>query len=128
MIGAAGLLSIVGYYLGGWLCDRLSIRDAAWALRLPVIFMTFNLLIAIGYYQAPSRTVVIALALTGPFLPAFCRSCSRRCRTCRRRRCARAPRRILLTVSTLVGIGCGAPIAGALSDALMPKYGHESIR
>ena len=35
---------------------------------------------------------------------------------------------ILLTVSTLVGIGCGAPIAGALSDALTPTYGHESIR
>ncbi len=128
LIGAAGLLSIIGYYLGGWLCDRLSIRDASWALRLPVIFMAFHLMIAIGYYLAPSRTVVIALALTGPFLPAILPIILATIQnlspaTMRARAAA-----VLLTVSTLVGIGLGAPIAGAVSDALMPRYGHESIR
>jgi len=128
LIGAAGLLSIVGYYLGGWLCDRLSVRDAAWALRLPVIFLVFHLAVAIAYYQATSRAAVIALALTGPFLPgilpivlATVQNLSPA--TMRARAAA-----LLLTVSTLVGVGCGAPLAGALSDALAPTYGHESIR
>jgi len=128
LLGAAGLLTIVGYYLGGWLCDRMTMRDAAWALRLPVIFLTFNLAIGIAYYQASSRTMVITLALMVPFLPgilpivlATVQNLSPA--TMRARAAA-----ILLTVSTLVGIGCGAPIAGALSDALTPTYGHEAIR
>lgn len=128
LLGAAGLLSIVGYYLGGWLCDRMTLRDASWALRLPAIFLCFNLAIAIAYYQAPNRTVVVTLALTVPFLPgvlpivlATVQNLSPA--TMRARAAA-----ILLTVSTLVGIGCGAPIAGALSDALTPTYGHEAIR
>jgi predicted MFS family arabinose efflux permease len=32
LIGAAGLRSIFGYYFGGALCNRLTIRDAGWAL------------------------------------------------------------------------------------------------
>jgi predicted MFS family arabinose efflux permease len=128
LLGAAGLLSIVGYYLGGWLCDRMTVRDASWALRLPAIFLIFNLTIGIAYYQAPSRTVAIALALTVPFLPgilpivlATVQNLSPA--TMRARAAA-----ILLTVSTLVGIGCGAPLAGAISDALTPRFGLEAIR
>ena len=128
LIGAAGLLSIVGYYLGGWLCDRLSVRDARWALRLPVIFLAFHLAFAIAIYLAPDRATVITLALTAPFLPgvlpivlATVQNLSPA--TMRARAAA-----LLLTTSTLVGIGVGAPIAGALSDALTPTYGNESIR
>ena len=128
LIGAAGLLSIVGYYLGGWLCDRLSLRDPGWALRLPVIFMSVHLMIGIGYYLAPSRSVAITLALTAPFFPAILPIILATVQnlspaTMRARAAA-----LLLTVSTLVGIGCGAPIAGALSDALAPTYGTFSIR
>jgi predicted MFS family arabinose efflux permease len=128
LIGAAGLLSIVGYYIGGWLCDRMSVRDASWALRLPAIFLVFHLALATCYYLAPNRTVAITLALTGPFFPAILPIVLATVQnlspaTMRARAAA-----LLLTVSTLVGIGCGAPIAGALSDALTPTYGHESIR
>jgi predicted MFS family arabinose efflux permease len=128
LIGAAGLLAIVGYYLGGWLCDRMTLRDPSWALRLPAIFLVFNLTIAIAYYQAPSRPVVIALALGAPFLPSILPIVLATVQnlspaTMRARAAA-----VLLSVSTLVGIGCGAPIAGALSDALAPTYGDEAIR
>ncbi len=125
---AAGLLSMIGYYLAGWLCDRMTVRDASWALRLPVIFLTFNLTIALVYYQAPNSSVVVALALTVPLLPgvlpivlATVQNLSPA--TMRARAAA-----ILLTVSTLVGLGCGAPLAGAISDALTPTYGHTAIR
>ena len=125
---AAGLLSMIGYYLAGWLCDRMTVRDASWALRLPVIFLTFNLTIALVYYQAPNSSVVVALALTVPLLPgvlpivlATVQNLSPA--TMRARAAA-----ILLTVSTLVGLGCGAPLAGAISDALTPTYGHAAIR
>ena len=129
LLGAVGLLSIVGYYLGGWLCDRMtSARRRAGRCGCRPSSYCFNLAIAIAYYQASSRTVVITLALMVPFLPgvlpivlATVQNLSPA--TMRARAAA-----ILLTVSTLVGIGCGAPIAGALSDALTPTYGHEAIR
>jgi predicted MFS family arabinose efflux permease len=128
LMGAAGLLSVVGYYLGGWICDRMSVRNAAWALRLPVIFMSVHLAIGIAYYLAPNRSVAVALALTGPFFPAVLPIILATVQnlspaTMRARAAA-----LLLTVSTLVGIGCGAPIAGMLSDALTPTYGHFAIR
>ena len=128
LIGAAGLLSIVGYYLGGWLCDRLSLRDAAWALRLPVIFMTFHLMIGIAYYLAPSRSVAITLALTAPFFPAILPIVLATIQNLSPASMRARAAALLLTVSTLVGIGLGAPIAGALSDALTPTYGTHSIR
>jgi predicted MFS family arabinose efflux permease len=128
LIGAAGLLSVFGYYFGGWLCDRLSVRDAGWALRLPVIFLVFHLSLAIVYYLAPNRATVITLALTGPFLPATLPIVLATIQnlspaTMRSRAAA-----LLLTVSTLVGLGLGAPIAGVISDAITPTYGKEAIR
>jgi predicted MFS family arabinose efflux permease len=128
LIGAAGLLSVVGFYLGGWLCDRLMVRDASWALRLPVIFLACHLVIAFVFYLAPNRATVIALALIGPFFPATLPIVLATVQnlspaTMRARAAA-----LLLTVSTLVGLGLGAPIAGGLSDALTATYGTHAIR
>ena len=93
-----------------------------------MIFLAFHLAFAIAIYLAPDRATVITLALTAPFLPgvlpivlATVQNLSPA--TMRARAAA-----LLLTTSTLVGIGVGAPIAGALSDALTPTYGNESIR
>jgi len=128
LIGAAGLFSAVGYYLGGALCDRLTVRDAGWALRLPVIFLVFHLSAAIVYYLAPNRTTVIALMLGAPFLPGILPIVLATVQTLSPATMRARATALLLTVSTLVGIGLGAPIAGALSDALTPAYGKEAIR
>jgi predicted MFS family arabinose efflux permease len=128
LIGAAGLLSVVGYYLGGWICDRMTVRDPAWALRLPVFFMTVHLMLWIAYLLAPNRTVAIVLALSLPFFPAVLPIVLATVQNLSPAMMRARATAVLLTVSTLVGIGCGAPLAGALSDALTPKYGHFAIR
>jgi predicted MFS family arabinose efflux permease len=71
LIGAAGLLAMAGYYLGGWLSDRLSVRDVRWALRLPTLFLALHLALSIVYYQASNIATVIVLAFIGPLLPAI---------------------------------------------------------
>ena len=128
LIGAAGLLSVFGYYLGAWLCDRMVVRDASWALRLPAMFLIVHLAVAITYYLAPSRTVVITLALTAPFFPAILPIVLATVQTLSPATMRARATALVLTSSTLIGIGCGAPIAGLLSDALTPTYGHQSIR
>ncbi|HEY6599237.1 MAG TPA: MFS transporter [Pseudomonadales bacterium] len=128
LIGAAGMLAVIGYYLGGWICDRMVLRDAGWALRLPVIFMSVHLIIGIGYYLAPSRTVVIALGLMGPLFPAVLPIVLATVQNLSPASMRARAAAFLLTMSTLVGVGLGAPMAGALSDALAPTYGEESIR
>ena len=128
LIGAAGLLSVFGYYLGAWLCDRMVVRDASWALRLPALFLIVHLAVAITYYLAPSRTVVITLALTAPFFPAILPIVLATVQTLSPATMRARATALVLTSSTLIGIGCGAPLAGFLSDALTPTYGSHAIR
>ena len=128
LIGAAGLLSIAGYYLGAWICDRMIVRDAAWALRLPPIFILFHLALATTYYLAPNRAIVMTLLLSAPFFPAILPIVLATVQTLSPATMRARATALVLTTSTLVGIGCGAPLAGALSDALAPKYGVQSIR
>jgi predicted MFS family arabinose efflux permease len=128
LIGAAGMLSVCGYYFGAWICDRMVVRDPSWALRLPAIFLVAHLAIAISYYLAPSRGVAITLALTAPFFPAILPIVLATVQTLSPATMRARATALVLTASTLVGIGCGAPLAGYLSDALTPTYGHQAIR
>jgi len=128
LVGAAGLLAMIGYYFGGWLSDRYSIRDPAWAMRLPAIFLLIHLSFACIYYFTPAAPVAITVALVAPFLPAtlplvFANAQSLAPAHMRARAGA-----LWLTVSTLVGMGIGPQLAGFLSDMLKPTFGEESMR
>jgi len=128
LIGAAGLLSVCGYYFGAWICDRMIVRDASWALRLPAMFLLLHLAVAITYYLAPNRATVVTLALTAPFFPAILPIVLATVQTLSPATMRARATALVLTASTLVGIGCGAPLAGYLSDALTPTYGPQAIR
>jgi MFS family permease len=128
LIGAAGLLAMTGYYLGGWLADRYSARDARWALRLPPIFLMLHLGIGLVYYKAPDATTVIVLALIGPFLPAALPLILANVQSLAPPHMRARAAALLLTTSTLVGMSVGPVVVGALSDAFAVRYGAESIR
>lgn len=128
LIGAAGLLAMAGYYLGGWLSDRLSRRDVRWALRLPTIFLALHLVLSIVYYQASSITTVIVLAFIGPLLPATLPLILANVQSLAPPHMRARAAALLLTTSTLAGMSVGPPLVGALSDWLAGEYGRESIR
>src|SRR5262245_46773533 len=128
IIFAAGLLATVGYFLGGWLADRMSVRDQGWAMRLPPIFLLLHLVIAVVYYLAPNIKIVIVLFLIGPFLPGTLPLILATMQNLAPPHMRARATALLLTASTLIGASVGPPLAGRLSDMLAPSLGIESMR
>lgn len=124
-----GIGGAIGSFSGGWLADRLSVRDARWAMWVPGIStlvavpfaaaailtrdMTTSLLLyvlplAFGYmYLGP--TLATTHALVAPRMRALASA-------------------ILFFIINLIGLGLGPTLVGLVSDALAPTYGAESLR
>jgi MFS family permease len=128
LVGIAGMLAMVGYFLGGWLADRLAMRDPAWVMRLPPIFLMLHLVVSATYYLAPNTTVLIAMLLIGPFLPGTLPLILATMQNLAPPHMRARATALLLTISTLVGMSVGPPLVGTISDWLEPSLGIESMR
>ena len=128
IFGAAGLLAMSGYYVAGWMSDKLTQRDARWALWLPPIFLGLHLCTSMVYYNAGSTSIVIALAVIGPFLPATLPLVFANIQSLAPPHMRAQAAALLLTTSTLVGMSIGPPLVGFLSDSFQPRFGDESMR
>lgn len=119
----------LGTFLGGWLGDRLAVRDMRWYMGLPGISTALAIPFAVAFYLWPDRygalLFAVPAAILGPMYlgPTFAMS----------QGLARPAMRalvsaILLFVINLIGLGLGPLVVGVLSDALAPRYGVESVR
>lgn len=126
IIGIGGAL---GAFAGGYLSDRLSLRDPRWALWVPgaatVIVVPFAaaailsrdfttslllyvLPLALGYmYLGP--TLATTHALVAPRMRALASA-------------------VLFFIINLIGLGFGPTVTGMISDALSPRYGVDALR
>ncbi|MGE0666863.1 MAG: spinster family MFS transporter [Sphingomonadales bacterium] len=130
-----------GTLLGGWLADRLAVRDARWYVWIPAIAMipaipisALVLLLPATIYTVfglPVHTYVISIALMA--LPGAAYSCYlgpvnaviQQTVGIRMRATAVA---IFLTVTNLVGMGLGPYAMGDVSDFMAARFGQESLR
>ncbi|HIC70257.1 MAG TPA: MFS transporter, partial [Candidatus Latescibacteria bacterium] len=60
-LATIGLVAVLGTYLGGWLGDRLAVRDVRWYLWVPGIATIAGIPIALGYYLTPDPYVALLL-------------------------------------------------------------------
>lgn len=126
IIGIGGAL---GAFAGGYLSDRLSIRDPRWALWVPgaatlivvpfaaaailsrdfsTSLLLYALPLALGYvYLGP--TLATTHALVAPRMRALASA-------------------VLFFIINLIGLGFGPTVTGIISDALTPQYGVEALR
>lgn len=129
-LGAITLVGgLIGVWAGGWLGDRLGAKRpaayllvpaAAFVIALPCFFLavqTESLALAFFLFLIPQG---LNLAWLGPVLtavqhlaPAAQRSVASAC---------------FLFVNNLIGLGLGTWYFGAVSDALTPRFGLESLR
>lgn len=126
VISAANL---VGALVGGWWADRLSRRDLRWYAWLPAIAClagggAYWVALRVTTFKAFLVTDFIAESILAIGLPATFAVVHSVCGG-RRRTTAVA---VVQTLIMVVGAGGGPLVAGALSDALSPVYGEESIR
>ena len=127
-IGFAGM---IGTFLGGWLCDKLGVRDERWYLWLPgaatVIAVPFSAFVYL------SNDVIMALFVANipVFLGAFYLgpgfALTQRLVGVRMRALAAS---ILLFITNLIGLGLGPQLTGIISDVLnlSTGLGVDSLR
>jgi MFS family permease len=127
LLGLTG--GVLGTYGGGWLADRLGIRDTRWYVWVPAIATLLGIPLGILFYLWPHPYSALALAIPGAILgpmylgPTF--AITQGLVKVRMRALASA---VLLFILNLIGLGLGPWFVGFLSDALVPVYEAESLR
>ncbi len=134
-----GVAAGIGSLFSGWLTDRLSAQNRAWLVRMPLIGHAAATSAMIAYLLTPAG---IAFELAGVPVPNAMMWCalagfftvfwvgpSFNLLTQLVTQWQRATAIALQTVfTTLLGVGLGPLVTGALSDALIPYAGEESLR
>jgi len=124
-----GVGGAMGVLLGGFISDRLSVRDKRWYMWVPVlaglISLPFSILVYIteAPYVALSLSIIPGIlysAYLGPTVAALHGLVGLRMRT--------LASALLAFIANIIGLGIGPLIIGALSDFLNPSLGAESLR
>ena len=115
-LGFAGML---GTFLGGYLCDKLAVRDQRWYVWLPGGATLLAIPFSMYVYLAPNYVTAL-LVLNIPVVlgvlyiaPSF--ALTQRLVGVRMRALAAS---ILLFITNLIGLGLGPQITGIISDML----------
>jgi predicted MFS family arabinose efflux permease len=124
--GGGGML---GTFLGGFLADRLGVRDKRWYLWLPAIAGALALPLGFPYLLLNDTATVIgflfvvtimintylgpSLAISHTLVPPAMRALTSA---------------ILFFVLNIIGLGLGPLTTGLLSDFYMPHFGNDSLR
>ncbi|HEX4895672.1 MAG TPA: MFS transporter [Solimonas sp.] len=125
----AMLSTIVGTVLAGVVVDRLARRDVAWKLRLPGILCVLAAPIMGAGLLAPDYQTCLILygignTLVFVALPALYSGVYGVARDSERAMAIA----VLGLVTNLIGLGLGPVVLGAISDALNPAFGIDSLR
>jgi MFS family permease len=124
-----GLGGTVGTFAGGWLADRAGRRDPRWRLWVVCIAAGLATPLAVGAFLAQDRWLTLALLAVPASVAIFhagpCFALVQQLVPLRLRAMAAA---FLLFSLNVIGGGLGPFYVGALSDALQPSLGAESLR
>ena len=126
---SVGLGGAVGTYTGGFLSDRLRIRDMRWYLWIPGLgallnFVPMGILYFSPHTQLVLYTTFIFQMLSALFLaPSI--AVTHSLLHARMRAMASA---VLFFVLNLIGLGLGPLVIGMISDWLSPTMGVEGLR
>jgi MFS family permease len=119
----------IGNYAGGVLADRWAERDPRGRALLPALSMACAFPFSVGIWLTDSRALALVLLVAPTALglmyqaPAF--AVTQFLATPRMRATAAA---VLLFVINIIGLALGPWATGALSDALAPRAGADSLR
>lgn len=120
---------VSGTFLGGYLSDRLGVRDQRWYMWIPACATLAFIPFAFALYLWPEPYLALILYIPGSVLggmylgPTFAMTQSLAVPTMRATASA-----ILLFVINMIGLGLGPQGVGILSDLFANALGKESLR
>lgn len=124
----AGPIGGLGVFFGGVVADRLGARDARWYPWVCALSLVVSLPFVVPALLAESGYVALALysvpALLSPVYNAPNYAMTQGLVPLR----MRAAAAVLLFILNMIGMGFGPTLTGALSDALFPRFGADSLR
>ncbi len=119
----------LGTFLGGYLADRMAVRDRRWYLWVPMLATAGATPFFFGVFFAPTAglaflyMILPTLLVSALFGPVF--STTQGLVPPEMRATAAA---VLLFVINIIGLGLGPQVVGLLSDLLRPQFGVDSLR
>jgi MFS family permease len=126
---ASAVGGVLGLLTGGFLASWLAPRDPRWELRLPTITYAIYIPLYILMILSPTALAALSLKTVGNFVAAIggglALASVQSFAEPNRRATAVS---IALFLSSLLGMGLGPYLIGALSDMLAPSLGRESLR
>ena len=129
MAVALGIAGIIGTLLGGKMADMFGKTDKRHLLTFPAIGMAVAAPILFAGYWMEDWRVAVALLIVPTILNAAYYGPAYACVQGLVRPEARAVAASMVVFGqNLIGLGLGPLAFGALSDALMPMAGAESVR
>ena len=130
VVGTLGaIVGLGGTWLGGRLSDYLSTRDARWLMWLPGLALLLATPCTVTAAFAPTIVTLFAASSGEAFFRTI--TLAPAAATLQRLAPNAARARAAATagvVGTLVGLGLGPAIVGAISDGLAPRVGDEALQ
>ncbi len=118
----------LGFFLGGYITDKIGKTDKRWYLWLPAAASLLTIPFSLIVLFVPGKAALLFLSIPSFLLNLYlapCLSLSHGLVGIRMRAMASA---ILFLVLNIIGLGCGPLMTGIFSDYLKSFMGTESLR
>ena len=125
----AGISGAIGTFLGGFLADKLGVRDVRWYLWIPMLGGLGSLLPAYYTLLGDNKTLIIAAMVPSQILSTiYLGPCIATCHNLVSPGMRAMASAILFFVLNMIGLGLGPLTVGLLSDTFAVPFGEENLR
>lgn len=128
-LALAGITGALGTFLGGFLTDKLMLRDQRWYLWLPALSTIVTLPFSMIIYNVGNPNIALALQfVTGLTFSMYLAPNLALAHSLVGLRMRAMSSAVLFFILNIIGLGMGPLVVGAVSDYLEPSTGKDSIR
>ena len=125
----AGIAGATGTFLGGFLADKLAVKDIRWYVWVPMIGCAVCLLPALYTLLGTSTTLVLIVLFPVNVLNSFYLGPSiAMAQTMVSPGMRAMTSAVLFFILNMIGLGLGPLIVGILSDVYQPIFGENNLR